>query len=95
MSPVEWMLFSALVFWMAGRFIEQSQKKKVAYTVHIQGRTEQDEHMDFAVVLFEDDKANWARKLQGAFELREERLKFQNERVLKIVQEAEQQKKEA
>lgn len=55
--------------------------------VHIQGKTEQDEVMDFTISLFEDETADlWEQKLNTAFGLREKRLKFQNDRVLAIME---------
>jgi hypothetical protein len=69
--------------------------KKVAYLVHIQGRTEADEHMDFAVSLFEDESEGvWDEKLSRAFELREKRLAFQNKRVIDLMKPSEEPKKE-
>ncbi len=78
-----------LLLWMIRWAVERAALRKVAYTVHIQGRTEQDETMDFAVTLLQDETPEERQaKIDGAFEMREARLKFQNDRVLKIMAES-------
>lgn len=66
--------------------------KEPEYLVHIQGRTEQDEHMDFAVSLFKGESFNeWKRRMDLAARLIEDRRKFNNDRVLEIMKKAQEE----
>lgn len=64
--------------------------------VAVIGRTEDSETMQITATLFHDeDQKTWDAKLNTVFEMRESRLKFQNERLLKLQEEAEAVRKEA
>lgn len=64
--------------------------------VAVIGRTEDSETMQITATLFHDeDVSSWDAKLKTVYELRESRLKFQNERLLKMQEEAEAVRKEA
>lgn len=66
-------------------YLQEKNKRRLAYTAHIQGQTEQAESMTFAVTLFEDEtEAEWQKKLDKALYLTEKRRSFQNERLLNI-----------
>lgn len=53
--------------------------------VAIIGRTEEGETVQLTVTLFDDETPGvWDQKLNTAYELREKRLKFQNERMLAL-----------
>lgn len=59
------------------------------------GRTEDSETLQITVSLFQDEtQAVWDDKLKKVFEMRESRLKFQNERMLEIAAEAKLKFKE-
>jgi hypothetical protein len=63
-------------------FLQERNKKKVAYTVHVQERTEEAETLDFAVHLFDDEtEGKWLEKLNKAFKLAEDRRGFNNQRM--------------
>ncbi len=73
-------------------YLQQKDKRRHAFTVHIQGRTEEAETLDFAVTLFEDEtQGQWEAKMEKAFHLSEKRRSFNNQRILDIM-EAEKQK---
>lgn len=64
--------------------------------VAVIGRTEDAETMQITATLFHDeDSATWKAKLNKVFEIREERLKFQNERLVELQKESEERRKEA
>lgn len=71
--------------------LQERVKRKVSYTVHVQERTEEAETLDFAVHLFEDETAGkWQEKLNVAFDVAEGRRKFNNERILKMQEDAKE-----
>lgn len=65
-------------------------------TVTINGITEQSEQMQFTTTLFEDEgEIRWDEKIQKLLLMRESRLQFQNERLLKLQAEVEAEQKKA
>lgn len=70
-------------------YLAEKIKRKVAYTVHIQERTEEAETLDFAVHLFDDESLqDWSFKLERAYSIAESRRSYQNERMLKLIEDA-------
>lgn len=72
--------------------------KQVEYTVHIQAQTEQAEHMDFCVNLYEGESEGTQReKLYKAFQMTEDRRGYQGDRLIdlqkKFQEEQAEQKK--
>lgn len=55
------------------------------YQVAVQGRTEDSESVTISLTVFPEDSEEVVKeKLKGAFEIRESRLQFQNERLLAL-----------
>lgn len=78
------------------KITKPTKAREVAFLVHVQGRTESNEHMDFAVSLYADESVGaWKEKLGQAFELREWRLKFQNERMLDLERQIAEENEKA
>jgi len=70
-------------------YLAEKIKRKVSYTVHIQERTEEAETLDFAVHLFDDESMqDWAFKLERAYSIAEARRGYQNDRMLKLIEDA-------
>lgn len=65
-------------------------KPRTAFaSVSLIGRTEDSETLQITISLFNDEnQAEWEKKLKTIFEMRETRLRFQNERMLAIQEEA-------
>jgi len=62
--------------------------------ITIVGKTEDVETMQLTASLFQDeDEAIWNTKLKKLFEMRESRLRFQNERMMEIQEEMKKQTK--
>lgn len=60
------------------------------------GRTEDSETLQITVSLFNDETPfQWDQKLKTIYELREKRLKFQNERIQELQKEIAAQREEA
>lgn len=79
-------------------YFQERHKRKVAYVMHIQERTEEAETLDFAVTLFEDEPMiKWQEKLERAYSIAEARRRFQNDRMMaeyrRVQEEAEKAKK--
>ncbi len=79
-------------------YLAEKVKRKVAYTMHIQERTEEAETLDFAVHLFEDETPHeWSFKLERAYSIAEARRGFNNKRMqdayLEAKKMAEEEKK--
>lgn len=86
----------AIVFcFLVHTYLTEKVKRKVAYVVHVQERTEEAETLDFAVHLFDDESPqDWAFKLERAYSIAEARRKYQNERMLKLYEEAKKKAEE-
>lgn len=55
------------------------------FSVNVAGRTEESEQMSIQFPVFVDESRDEVNaKLQAAFKIREDRLKFQNERILEL-----------
>lgn len=55
------------------------------YQVNVVGKTEEAESVTISLTIFPDDSPQTVKeKLQGAFDIREERLGFQNQRMLDL-----------
>lgn len=64
-------------------YFQERYKKKVAYSMHIQERTEEAETLDFGVVLYDDESFDqWALKLDRAYSIAEARRAFNNQRMI-------------
>ncbi len=64
--------------------------------IAIVGQTEQSETMQLTATLFDDESRDaWDHKLKTLFEMREARLKFQNERIHMITEEVRKEKEAA
>jgi hypothetical protein len=79
-------------------YFQERHKKKIAYVVHVQERTEEAETLDFAVSLFEDETlGKWAEKLERAYSIAEARRGYNNKRMLdeynRVQAEAKESKK--
>lgn len=72
-------------------------KPRIAFaSVSVAGRTEDSETMQMTATLFQDETAAECQaKLDRLFEMRETRLKFQNERLIKLQEEVQKSKDEA
>ncbi len=81
---------------LAGTWLYASKcvKPRTAFAqVAIIGQTEQSETMQLTATLFADESdLVWDAKLKKLFELREARLKFQNERIQRITEEVKAEK---
>lgn len=78
-------------------YLAEKVKRKVAYIMHIQERTEEAETLDFAVHLFEDESMqDWSFKLERAYSIAEARRSFNNKRMqdeyLRMKKQAEDEK---
>lgn len=86
---------AAVYFVLNERHRSKLGMRKLSYAVHIQARTEEAEHMDFAVQLFEDETIEvWEEKLKVACDLTEKRRKFNNERIFGPMQDDKAKLKE-
>lgn len=65
-------------------------KPRVAFAqAAVVGKTEDSETVQFTATLFEDETpGQWDEKMTKLYELREKRLKFQNERMMALQEEA-------
>ena len=64
-------------------YFQERHKKRVAYVVHVQERTEEAETLDFAVTLFEDETlGKWSEKLERAYSIAEARRGYNNSRMI-------------
>lgn len=64
-------------------WLQERNKRKISYTLHVQGHTEQAEVLDFSVVLYTDEtEAQWEEKVNKCFAIQEKRRGFNNERML-------------
>lgn len=73
------------LFFILKDFINRKLNQKVEYSVHIQGRTSEDEFMDFTVPLYADETVGkWQEKLAIPNELIEKRRNFTNSRLLEL-----------
>lgn len=64
-------------------YFQERHKRRIAYIVHINERTEEAESLDFAVTLFDDEPvSSWELKLNKAFDLCEKRRSYNNARML-------------
>lgn len=78
--------------------INRKAAKPVDYLVHVQGRTSEDEHMDFAVSLFsKESQGKWEEKLATAQSLIGKRREYNNnimiERHKSALRQAQEEKK--
>jgi len=88
------LLIAALAY-VAANIYDRIQKK-IAYSVHVQGKTESDEVMDFTVILYQKESIeSWKQRLETAFELKEWRLQYQNKRMQELDAELKQKIEEA
>jgi len=88
-------LFSGvfLVCFFAWLFFANKDKRKLAFTVHVQERTEEAENLDFGVQFFADETEDkWREKLEVAFRMAEERRSFNNKRMMEMFAKAEENK---
>lgn len=77
-------------------YFQERNKRKVAFTVHVQGRTEEAETLDFGITLFSDEDENsWLEKMNQALTMTEKRRAYNNDRMMKLMKDAEEKRKEA
>lgn len=87
----------AIIISALTRLIYHVRPKKAFAQVVVGGVTDSDgEAFQATLTLFPDETPNqWRKKLLQVYELREWRLKYQNERMLQIQEEAKRQFEEA
>jgi hypothetical protein len=89
------MIYAILVIAAFYFYFQERNKKKVAYVLHIQERTEEAETLDFAVTLYQDETPGiWREKMEYAFKASEERRKFNNDRLLEAYKIRQEEAKE-
>ena len=77
-------------------YFQERHKRKVAYVMHIQERTEEAETLDFAVTLFEDESmGKWSEKLERAYSIAEARRSFNNQRMMAEYKKGQEDAKKA
>ncbi len=89
--PATLLVIALLHFWLGNK-----DKRRLSYTLHIQGRTEESETMDFGVQLFEDETLlQWREKIYRAFSIQEERRAYQNQRMQELYAKAKAEAEKA
>lgn len=90
---MEVLALAIVVCFLTHLYFQERTKRKVAYVMHIQERTEEAETLDFAVSLFEDETVqDWGFKLERAYSIAEARRGYNNKRMM---EEYQRQKKQA
>lgn len=85
-------LISAIILAYA-RWVPKVKGPTPEYLVHLQKRTEEDEHMDFTISLFKDEPyEDWKRRIKVAAHMCEDRIKFNNDRMLEVMKQAQEEK---
>lgn len=76
---------------------KNSVKPRIAFAqVSVLGTTEQSEQVHLTATLFDDESpAEWQVKLNKLYGIREDRLKFQNERMIEIHEKVKKEREVA
>lgn len=65
-------------------------------SVSVAGKTEDSESMQMTATLFTDESSSdWQAKLDTLFKIRENRLEYQNQRIIELTRTAQERKEEA
>ena len=90
------MVYALIACFTIWAWLQERNKRKIAYVMHIQERTEEAETLDFAVNLFADEsESEWKTKMNKAFLLAETRRSFNNERMMQEYAKAQKAQAEA
>ena len=78
-------LIIAAIVYVKGQEKFHLKARPGKYSVSVSGRTEDSETMTIVCTIFADDTEEQVKeKIEGAFDLRERRLEFQNNRMLAL-----------